>query len=169
MTIAYAFYIIFISRRNASVFSVETLLILPIDTISWIKVPEWGDSDQHSRWQKVNKNTFSSTGFTYFSFPHLLLKLGYTHLHSTLCHYVEIKLHTMPGSPSTSMWVIRDNFTFPQHNSHVWWGIGVSRKLSPGNYCTVGKISGEFAKKTKWNVLHQQWYLSSLFTQWSNN
>ena len=77
--------------------------------------------------------------------------------------------HTMPGDPSTSMWVIRDNSTFPQHNSHVWWGIGVSRKLSLGNYCTVGKISGEFAKKTKWSVLHQQWSLWSLFTQWSNN
>ena len=61
-------------------------------TISWIKVPEWGDSDQHSRWQKVNKNTFSSTGFTYFSFPHLLLKLGYTHLHPAHCT-VEIKLY----------------------------------------------------------------------------
>ena len=50
---------------------------------------------------------------------------------------------------STSMWVPRDNSTFPQHNSHVWWRIGVSRKFSPGNYCTVGKISGEFTKALK--------------------
>ena len=76
--------------------------------------------------------------------------------------------HTMPGDLSTSMWVITDNSTFPQYYSHVWWRIGVSRKLSLGNYCTVGKILGEFAKKTKWSVLHQQWCLSSLFTQWSN-
>ena len=77
--------------------------------------------------------------------------------------------HTCPGDLPTSRWVFRDNSTFPQHYSHVWWRIGVSRKLSLGNYCTVGKISGEFAKKTKWSVLHQQWCLSSLFTQWSNN
>ena len=54
--------------------------------------------------------------------------------------------HTMPGDLSTSMLVIRDNSTFPQYYSHVWWRIGVSRKLSPGNFCTIAKISGEFAK-----------------------
>ena len=57
--------------------------------------------------------------------------------------------HTMPGDLSTSMWVIRDNSTFPQYYSHVWWRIGVSRKLSPGNFCTIAKISGEFAKALK--------------------
>ena len=57
--------------------------------------------------------------------------------------------HTCPGDLSTSMWVCRDNSTFPQHYSHVWWRIGVSQKFSPGNFCTFAKISGEFAKALK--------------------
>ena len=61
--------------------------------------------------------------------------------------------HTMPGELSTSMWVILDNSTFPKHYSHFWWRIGVSRKLSLGNYCTVGKISGEFTKALKMTFL----------------
>ena len=59
----------------------------------------------------------------------------------------------MPGDLSTSMWVIRDNSTFPQYYSHVWWRIGVSRKLLPGNFCTIAKISGEFAKALKMTFL----------------
>ena len=60
-----------------------------------------------------------------------------------------LSTHTMPGDLSTSMWVITDNSTFPQYYSHVWWRIGVSRKFSPGNFCTFAKISGEFAKALK--------------------
>ena len=71
--------------------------------------------------------------------------------HILLC--LSVPCHTCPGDLSTSMWVPRDNSTFPQHYSHVWWRIGVSRKFSPGNYCTVGKISGEFTKALKMTFL----------------
>ena len=67
--------------------------------------------------------------------------------------------------------------TFPKYYSHVWWRIGVSRKLSPGNFCTFAKISGEFAKalkitflglKTiyilKCNIWSCNWFPPSLFT-----
>ena len=59
------------------------------------------------------------------------------------------KLHTCPGDLSTTMWVPRNDSTFPQHYSHVWWRIRVSQKFSPGNFCTFAKISGEFAKALK--------------------
>ena len=73
---------------------------------------------------------------------------------AVICLFVTIwAVHTCPGDLSTSRWVLRDNSTFPLHYSHVWWRIGVSRKLSPGNYCTVGKIPGEFPKALKMTFL----------------
>ena len=57
------------------------------------------------------------------------------------------------SDPSTSVWMIRDNSTFPQYYSNVWWRIRVSWKLSPGNFCTIAKISGEFAKALKMTFL----------------
>ena len=95
--------------------------------------------------------------------PTINLWMDTTWCHSILCcryHYStdledrpgegKIKYdHTCPGGLSTSMWVIIDNSTFPQYHSHVWWRIGVSRILSPGNFCTIAKISGEFAKALK--------------------
>ena len=79
--------------------------------------------------------------------------------------------------PVTSMWGITDNSTFPQCYSHVWWRICVSQKLSLGNFCTIAKISGEFAKALKMtflglktiyilkcNIWSCNWFPPSLFT-----
>ena len=65
------------------------------------------------------------------------------------CKVLMLSVHTCPGDLSTSMWVPRDDCIFSQHYSHIWWRIGVSRKFSPGNFCTFAKISGEFAKALK--------------------
>ena len=61
--------------------------------------------------------------------------------------------HTCPGDLSTSMWVSRDNSYFPHHYSHSRWRIYMSRKISLANFCTVAKISGEFAKALKMTFL----------------
>ena len=65
----------------------------------------------------------------------------------------KLTTHTCPGDLSTLMWVCSDNSTFPEYYSHVWWRIGVSRKLLPGNFCTFAKISGKFAKALKMTFL----------------
>ena len=86
----------------------------------------------------VNRQTLSSSSYLLYWLV-ILFNLLF------ICVYI----HTCPGDLSTSMWVCRDNSTFPHHYSHAWWRIGVSRKFSPGIFCTFAKISGEFAKALK--------------------
>ena len=64
---------------------------------------------------------------------------------------ITTRAHTCPGDLSTSIWVSRDNSYFPHYYSHSRWRIYMPRKISFANYCTVAKISGEFANMGKWN------------------